>query len=156
MLVTCSPSSRQTQRPLFSVIGHFPPSIHMYENLSFQRPFLHYLDKRGQFTPSCRLLANSSQVEKKMCEQLKEPKPFIFLQNTDSFLEYKFCLKERAREKGEGINKRTNSRREETRKYNLCFLLTEVVVGQHLLDLLGDDIGVQLWRHGHHLLDTEG
>jgi hypothetical protein len=33
--------------------------------------------------------------------------------------------------------------------------LTKVVVGQHLLDLLGDDIGVQLWGHGHHLLDAE-
>ena len=32
---------------------------------------------------------------------------------------------------------------------------TQVVVGQHLLDLLGDGVGVQLGGHGHQLLDAE-
>lgn len=34
-------------------------------------------------------------------------------------------------------------------------LLTEVVVGQHLLNLFGDGVRVELGRHGHHLLDAD-
>lgn len=37
----------------------------------------------------------------------------------------------------------------------VVFLLTEVIVSEHLLDLLGDGVGVELWRHGHHFLYAE-
>lgn len=35
------------------------------------------------------------------------------------------------------------------------FLLTEVIVSEHLFDLLGDGVGVELRRHGHHFLYAE-
>lgn len=40
--------------------------------------------------------------------------------------------------------------------WQLGWAPTEVVVRQHLLDPLGYAVGVQLWRHGHELLDAEG
>lgn len=40
-------------------------------------------------------------------------------------------------------------------KHDSAFLLTEVIVSEHLLDLLSDGVGVELRRHGHHFLYAE-